>query len=153
LSGENAWVSGDWDNIDLATTDSFDFTGGSEGARVVVTGDPRLSRGDRSPDRWFDTSVFARPSGRGDIGNEGRAVIQLPGINNWNLALFKNFPMGHRSISFRAEAYNVLNTLQFRNVDRGARFDAAGNQVNANFGQANQARNPRIMQASLRFTF
>jgi hypothetical protein len=153
LSGENAWVSGDWDNIDLATTDSFDFTGGSEGARAVLTGDPRLSRGDRSPDRWFDTSVFARPSGRGDFGNEGRAVIQLPGINNWNLALFKNFPMGHRNISFRAEAYNVLNTLQFRNIDRGARFDAAGTQVNANFGKANQARNPRIMQASLRFTF
>jgi len=56
-------------------------------------------------------------------------------------------------VQFRLEAYNVLNTLQFRNVDRGARFDAAGNQVNANFGTANQARNPRIMQASLRFTF
>jgi hypothetical protein len=152
LSGENAWVSGDWDNIDLSTTDNFDFTGGSEGARPVVTGDPRLSRGARSPDQWFDTSVFHRPS-RGDFGNEGRAVIQLPGINNWNLALFKNFPVGTRRFQFRIEAYNVLNTLQFRNIDRGARFDAAGNQTNINFGKANTARNPRIMQASFRFTF
>jgi hypothetical protein len=153
LSGENAWVSGDWDNIDLSTTDGFDFTGGSEGARVVVTGDPRLSRGDRSPDHWFDTSVFARPSGRGDFGNEGRAIIELPGINNWNLSLFKNFPMDRRTLQFRLEAYNVLNTLQFKNVDRGARFDAAGVQTNANFGKVNSARNPRIMQASLRFSF
>jgi hypothetical protein len=154
LSGENAWVSGDWDNVDLSTTDSFDFTGGSEGARVVMTGNPALPHGVRSPDRWFDTSVFARPSGRGDFGNEGRAVFQLPGINNWNLALFKNFQLGGpRSFQFRIEAYNVLNTLQFRNVDRGARFDAGGNQVNANFGKANSARNPRIMQASLRLTF
>jgi hypothetical protein len=153
LSGENAWVSGDWDNIDLSTTDSFDFTGGSEGARPVMTGDPRLPRSERSPDNWFDTSVFHRPSGRGDYGNEGRAVIQLPGINNWNLALFKNFPFGARRFQFRIEAYNVLNTLQFRNVDRGARFDPAGNQTNINFGKANTARNPRIMQASFRFTF
>ena len=118
-----------------------------------MIGDPRLSRGDRSPDHWFDTSVFQRPAGRGDFGNEPRNVIQLPGINNWNLALFKNFPVGTRRFQFRAEAYNVLNTLQFRNVDRGARFDAAGNQVNANLGKANSARNPRIMQASFRFTF
>ena len=153
LSGENAWVSGDWDNVDLSTTDSFDFTGGSEGARVVMTGDPILARSQRSPDRWFDTSVFARPSGRGDFGNEGRAVFQLPGINNWNLSLFKNVPVGRRNVQVRAEAYNVLNTLQFRNVDRAAKFDAAGNQTNVNFGKANSARSPRIMQASLRFTF
>src|SRR6266545_2712499 len=151
LSGENAWVSGDWDNIDLSTNDSFDFTGGSEGARPVVTGDPRLSRSERTADHWFDTSVFARPSGRGDLGNQGRAVIQLPGINNWNLALFKNFPFGARKFQFRIEAYNVLNTLQFRNVDRAAKFDAAGNQTNIGFGRANSARNPRIMQASFRF--
>src|SRR5260221_8567806 len=153
LSGENAWVSGDWDNVDLSTTDSFDFTGGNEGARVVMTGDPILARGQRSPDRWFDTSVFARPSGRGDFGNEGRAVFQLPGINNWNLSLFKNVPVGRRNVQVRAEAYNVLNTLQFRNVDRAAKFDAAGNQTNVNFGKAKSARTPRTLQASLRVPF
>jgi hypothetical protein len=39
-------------------------------------------------------------------------------------------------LQFRVEAYNVLNTLQFKDVDKGARFDPAGNQVNANFGKA-----------------
>ena len=155
LSGENAWVSGDWDNIDLSTTDSFDFTGGSEGARPNVIDNPMLPRNQRDPlTAWFNTAAFARPSGRGDFGNEGRTVIQLPGINNWNLALFKNFAVsGARKIQFRVEAYNVLNTTQFRNVDRGARFDATGAQVNANFGKANVARNPRIMQVSVRFNF
>jgi hypothetical protein len=80
-------------------------------------------------------------------------VIQLPGIQNWNLSLFKNVPFGRRNAQFRLEAYNVLNRLQFRNVDRGARFDPAGVQTNVNFGKANSARNPRIMQASLRFNF
>ena len=49
--------------------------------------------------------------------------------------------------------YNVLNHTQFSAIDNTARFDAAGNQVNANFGDATTARNPRIMQASLRFSF
>ncbi len=154
LSGENAWVSGDWDNADLDTTDNFDFAGGTEGARPVVTGDPRLSHGERNAGRWIDTSVFQRPSGRGDIGNEPRTLFQLPGINNWNLALFKNFPLGGpRRAQFRVEAYNVLNTTQFRDIDKTASFDAAGNQVNSKFGQATRARNPRIMQLSLRFNF
>jgi len=154
LSGENAWISGDWAGITLSTTDNFDFVGGTEGARPNMTADPRLSPSDRTTDRWFDTSVFQRPSGRGDFGNEPRNVIQLPGINNWNLALFKNFRLAtNRSFQFRVEAYNVLNTIQYSDVDRGAKFDAAGNQVNANFGRVNTARNPRIMQLSLRFTF
>ena len=120
----------------------------------MMTGNPQLSRGDRTADHWFNTSVFHRPSGAGDIGNEPRNVIQLPGINNWNLALFKNFRVAaNRTFQFRVEAYNVLNTLQYSDIDRGAKFDEDGNQVNANFGKANKARNPRIMQLSLRFTF
>jgi hypothetical protein len=60
---------------------------------------------------------------------------------------------GARRLQFRVEAYNVLNTLQFKDVDKGARFDPAGNQVNANFGKAITACNPRIMQVSVRFNF
>ena len=154
LSGENAFVSGDWEGISMSTTDGFDFAGGTEGARPVMTADPRLSRGDRTSSHWFDTSVFERPSGRGNIGNEPNNVIQLPGITNWNLALFKNFHInGSRTFQYRIEAYNVLNTLQYNSADTGARFDPQGNQVNANFGTANGARNPRIIQMSVRFTF
>ena len=155
LSGENAWVSGDWDDVSLSTTDGFDFTGGSEGARPVLVGDPMLPRSERDAEtHWFNTAAFARPAGRGDYGNTPRTVLQLPGINNWNLALFKNFSLGGpRKFQFRVEAYNILNTLQFRDVDRGARFDPAGVQVNANLGTATAARNPRIMQMSFRFTF
>ena len=154
LSGENAFVSGDWTDISMSTTDGFDFVGGTEGARPVMTGDPRLSASERTLAQWFNTAVFQRPSGRGDIGNEPNNVIQLPGIRNWNLALFKNFRInGSRALQYRIEAYNVLNTLQYNSVDTGARFDPQGNQVNANFGTVNGARNPRIIQMSVRFTF
>lgn len=170
LSGENAFVSGDWAAILFTTTDNFDFTGGDGGqgqglggaptgqdqirsVRPIMTGNPSLD--DRDPlTGWFNTSVFRRPSGRGDFGNAPRNAVQRPGINNWNLALFKNFSLGGlRRLQFRAEAYNILNKVQFSDIDRNARFDAAGNQVNANFGLATTTRSPRTMQLALRFTF
>ena len=168
LSGENAFISGDWAPVILTTSDNFDFTGGDGGTgndlgggfrivRPVMTGDPMAHPG--SPlTGWFDTSVFKRPSGRGDYGNAPRNAVRKPGINNWNLALFKNFPIGgRRSFQYRLEAYNVLNSVQFQDVDRTARFDPSGAQINPNFGTAigiaNPTRPPRVMQMSARFSF
>jgi Carboxypeptidase regulatory-like domain/TonB-dependent Receptor Plug Domain len=168
LSGENAFVSGDWAGVILATTDNFDFTGGDGGTggdigggvRVVrpdVVGDPMGGDRDATPGasgNWLNWDAFARPSGRGDFGDAARYVFRQPGIDNWNLSLFKNFPLGgRRRLQFRWEMYNVLNHTQFMTVDNTARFDAAGQQVNGAFGEATAARNPRIMQASVRFAF
>jgi hypothetical protein len=177
LSGENAFVSGDWATVLMTTVDSFDFTGGSfgtgtdagNGLRVVrpnVVADPMAGGGNATPGQpgsWLNVAAFARPSGRGDYGNEPRYVFRLPGVNNWNLALFKNFPLGNdkRRLQFRLEAYNVLNHTQlgglyggtYPGIDNTVRFDAAGNQVNTSFGKATFAKNPRILQGSLRFSF
>ena len=70
----------------------------------------------------------------------------------------QNFQIsGRRSFQYRLEAYNVLNNVQFQDVDRTARFDAAGLQTNANFGTsigiANPTRAPRVVQMSVRFNF
>ena len=168
LSGENALVTGDWAPIILTTTDNFDFTGGDGGTGGDLGGGLRIVRPDMVCDPmantgspltgWFDTSCFKRPSGRDDYGDAPRNSVRRPGIRNWNLALFKNFPFGgRRSFQYRLEAYNVLNNVQFSDVDRTARFDPAGAQVNANFGTAigiaNPTRPPRVIQMSVRFTF
>jgi hypothetical protein len=51
----------------------------------------------------------------------------------------------------------VLNHTEFQDIDRTARFDPTGAQVNANFGTANgigsPTRSPRTLQMSLRFNF
>jgi hypothetical protein len=64
---------------------------------------------------------------------------------------------GRRALQYRLEAYNVLNHTQFADIDRTARFDATGAQVNANFGTAigisSPTRSPRTLQMSLRFNF
>jgi hypothetical protein len=176
LSGENAFASGDWTPVFMTTVDSFDFTGGTGGnagdagggvrtVRPRVVGNPQ-GGGNATPGEpgsWVDPAAFARPA-RGERGDAGRYVFRGPGINNWNLSLFKNFPLGdgRRRIQFRAEAYNLLNHTQFGGnvggtggvgIDNTLRYDAAGNQVNAAFGKATAARAARIMQGSIRFTF
>jgi hypothetical protein len=80
-------------------------------------------------------------------------VARGPGIDNWNMSLFKNVRLGRANVQFRAEAYNVFNHTQFSGVDTNPKFDAAGNQVNATFGQITSARDPRIMQFALRVDF
>jgi hypothetical protein len=154
VSGITAFVSGTPSGIGFTTVDNADIAGGGDGARVVVAGNPILPRGDRSFDRWFNTSAFARPA-RGDFGNAPKDVIRLPGTNNWDISLFKNIPIKSERTNFqlRWELYNAFNHTQFSGVDTTARFDAAGNQVNANFGRVTAAREPRYMQLSLRLTF
>jgi hypothetical protein len=161
ISGENAIVSGDWDEVVLRRLDGTDaenfFGSTSEGGRerkfrAVMTGlNPCV--GD-APDRWVDAAAFVRPARRFDYGNTPRTVCQLPGINNWNLSFFKNFPIGgKRRLQFRWEMYNVLNHTQFKEINHDVAFDAAGNQVEDDFGTVRTARNPRIMQGSIRFSF
>jgi hypothetical protein len=38
-------------------------------------------------------------------------------------------------------------------INTNAQFNPAGELVNANFGKATRARDPRIMQGAIRFTF
>jgi len=153
ISGITAFASGTPSGVTLALVDSgTDLTGGGDGTRVVVTGDPSVS--DPSFSRWFDTSVFARPA-KGDLGNGKKDIIRLPGTNNTDVTLFKRIPFGEgrRVIQLRWEMYNVFNHTQYSAVDTTARFDAAGVQVNPTFGQVTATRSPRIMQGSIRFSF
>ncbi len=154
VSGITSFYSGFPSGVGFSTVDPADITGGGDGSRIVVTGRAQLPRGQRRFSRFFDTSVFGRPA-RGDFGNAPKDVFRLPGANNWDISLFKNFPIGseRRYLQFRWEMYNAFNHTQFSGVDSTARFDAAGNQVNARFGEVTSARTERRMQASLRFNF
>lgn len=152
LSGITSFVSGTPTGVDFSTVDGADITGGGDGARVVVRGKATLD--DRTFTKWFDTGVFGRPA-RGDFGNAPKDVFRGPGVANWDLSAFKNIPLrGERlKLQFRWETYNTFNHTQYLGVDNAARFDVLGNQVNQRFGQVISARNPRVMQGSLRLIF
>ena len=165
LSGNTAFVSGDWSGVTFTTTDNFDFYGGGpadpvgSAGRIVLTGIDPLSGDNRDPNpdgsgSYLNWAAFARPAGRGDIGNAPSRFFRLPWIKNTDLAMFKNFQLSRqRRMQFRWEIYNLFNTVNWSVIDTSAQFNPAGEQVDANFGKATEARAPRIMQVSVRFSF
>jgi hypothetical protein len=162
ISGLSTFASGTPVNVTFTTTDGADITGGGDTTRAtgatgnvpIVNGDPTLPSSQRGLSTWFNTSVFSRPE-RGNPGNSPKDVVRGPGINNSDITLFKNIPLGsgRRRLQLRWEIYNVFNHTQFATVDAAARFDTQGNQVNARFGQVITTRAPRVMQVAIRVVF
>ena len=159
ISGISTFGTGSLLDVTFSTTDNFNFHGGGErcgnnqGPYPVITGDPN-ENGQKSIDGFFDTTVFKRPAGRGDVGTCSNAHVVGPGWHNHDLSIFKDFPVkGSQQLQFRWEIYNLFNQVQWDEIDRTAQFDAAGNQVDAAFGKPTSARNERRMQLSIRVPF
>jgi len=56
------------------------------------------------------TPIFTAPAPGTFNTQRVRDLIYQPGFQNWNLGLFKSFPIGERSgVQFRAEAFNFIN--------------------------------------------
>jgi hypothetical protein len=155
LSGITSFISGGPLGIGYSTTTAIDTTGSaSQGARVVVLDNPVLPKSEQTFYRYFNTDLFRLPA-VGTIGNAAKNLIRGPGVNNWDIAIFKNFSVTERAkLQFRWELYNAFNHIQFSGLDTGARFDPkTGEQINTRFGQFTDARSPRQMQFALRFVF
>jgi Carboxypeptidase regulatory-like domain/TonB dependent receptor len=85
----------------------------------------------------------------GGFGTSGRNTFRGPGFFNVDLSLVKRFVIAeHKSLTFRAEAYNLLNNVDFASpaVNLGG--------ATTSFGKiSGVVNNPRIMQMALRFDF
>ena len=80
-------------------------------------------------------------------GNLGRNALRGPGINNWDISLFKNTTIGEaKSIQFRAEFFNAFNHTQFSNPNTSG--------TSGILGEVTQTReDARIIQFGLKFYF
>lgn len=97
---------------------------------------------------FFDPSPFSQET-LGTLGNAKRRFFHGPGINNWDLALHKNTLIGERmALEFRAEFFNVFNHAQF--IGPGS---VTGEITDGSFGQVTSARDGRIGQLALKFSF
>ncbi len=126
----------------------------TETTRPVLTGKPTIPRGERTFSRHFNTDAFGPPV-VGTPGNAAKDLIRGPGINNWDLSLFKNFvvPEVKWRFQLRGEFYNAFNHTQFTGLDMAARFDAQGRQTNARFGELLSSARARRGRIALRLTF
>ena len=130
-------------------------TGGGT-ARANRVCDGNLSTSQRIPTHWFDTSCFTadRP---GTVGTAGRRIIDGPGINNWDLYLQKRTRLGGERVGleFRIEAFNAFNHTQF-GPGPNQTTNLTGVDLNLEsptFGQFVSAREARVIQLGVRFTF
>ena len=135
------------------------------GRPLVICDPTRITNAALSRDQldgtpiFINAACFSRPTVRGEIGNLGRNILRRPGVENTDLAIFKNFKFGEqRRVVFRWETYNTFNHTNFRDIDAGLTFSldtttGAVNQTNRRFGQPTSARSGRVMQGSLRIIF
>jgi hypothetical protein len=111
-------------------------------------GDPKA--GTMSFPYWFDPAAYA-PSADGTYGTSRRAEFRLPGRNQTDLALSKNFYVSTTRLQFRADFLNAFNHTQWVGVDNTCDTSTASCTVsNDTFGQITSARAPREIQLSLK---
>src|SRR5262249_13076122 len=96
LSGIASFISGSPLGVSFAQVTVTDITGSpTDGPRIVVTGNPVLPKGERTFSNNFRTDVFQVPA-VGTIGNAAKTLIRGPGTNNFDIAIFKSFPVRER---------------------------------------------------------
>jgi hypothetical protein len=109
---------------------------------------------------WFNTACFAPPPAWG-YGSESRvdSNIRMPGINNFDFAIFKRFVFDEKyGLQFRTEFFNLFNHPQFGPPGNGfnptttasGALDTTANGFGAITDTVN---NPRLIQFALRFQF
>ena len=148
-----------WNNlVTLATGTPFDvFVNGRPSNRpdyLGNAGNGSLQTVDGTL-RWIRFSAFAPPPQNQSAvftraGSLPRNFFHGPGIQTWDMSLFKTFDAGERTkLQFRAEGYNILNSPQFTNPDANLSDGPGG------FGviRATRAFSERQIQLALRITF
>jgi hypothetical protein len=120
--------------------------GSASGQRPAVNGDPVIPHGQRTIDRWFDTSVFSQAP-LGTFSALGRNPLSGPGWNQWDVSFMKRIRFAEgRQLELRADGFNFFNHTQ------GSGVGASFNQP-ATFGRITSARNERTFMLGARIQF
>jgi len=110
----------------------------------------------------YNPAAFANPTGL-TFGDAGRNILNNPARTNWDMGLFKHFPIKGegRALEFRAEGFNVFNHTQWDGINSGASCYAGPNNsagdpsciATQTFLHPTAAHNPRILQLGMKFIF
>jgi hypothetical protein len=185
-NGVNRQVFGGWQisgitSIQTGTpftvfNSSQDFSGFNQfNDRPDVVGTGPLHQDNRNPDAAFDPAYFGcvtapkldctkavPPTGR--LGTSGRNQYYGPGLQNWNFAVAKVFPLGTERVRlrFRADFFNLFNHTNFANPV-GSQSSGNFGKITATVGSATATAvgttagvvggGPRVIQGALRVEF
>jgi hypothetical protein len=117
--------------------------GAGPAQRPNVSGNP--NGGAKTPQQWFNTSVFSLPA-LYTFGNAPRNAVIGPGLEEFDLSLQKELALRESTkLQFRAEAYNLFNHPNFNIPNRTA--------FTANFGSISSTQDSRQLQFALKVAF
>ncbi len=135
---------------------------GQNGQFWVVNGNPKIIGTFGPNGQWFATtnpdgsSIFTAPTAGTFNTQRVRNLIHQPGFENWNLGLFKSFPITEsKGLQFRAEAYNVWNHPNWCGSSGCSGITNVGLNPtsSSNFGKVLTKGSERNLQLSLRLYF
>lgn len=119
------------------------------GGRPLLLCDPN-ENAPHTVDQWFNAACFAPQNATGiqNIpGNAPRGAIDGPPTTKVDFTMSKFFRFGESvSVQLRAEAFNVFNHTNFRNL-------GTARGTTSTFGTVTSFRDPRIMQFGLKVEF
>jgi Carboxypeptidase regulatory-like domain/TonB-dependent Receptor Plug Domain len=156
VSGITRFWSGTPINIYMGGCSSC-YTGNAENYVNLV----RPDRGTGSPYAaknhftWLNPGAFVAPP-LGTVGDVRRNAFRGPGINNWDMSLFKNINFSEsRYLQLRLETFNTFNHVQPSGVNNTFGAASAGQPTTtiSNTGDVNAYRDPRNVQLGVKLYF
>ena len=158
VAGITTASTGNWFTVtDAATNVSTSDGGGGVGffeVRPNVVSNPNASP--CVPGTVFNTCAFVDNMIPSTFGNAGRNIVRGPGFQNWDMSIFKLFPV-HEQIrfEFRAEFFNIWNHVNpvFEPIGEISEEPQPVEFGTPQFGFPQGARDPRFIQLALKFYF
>jgi Carboxypeptidase regulatory-like domain/TonB-dependent Receptor Plug Domain len=135
------------------------FGCGNNGQFWAMNGRPHLVKTFGPNGQWFSTTnpdgslIFTKPVPGTFVTQRVRDVLYQPGLENWNMGLFKTFPFNERTgLQFRAEAFNVWNHPNWNNPSLNPNNLGTFGKVLTK-GSGSSGNGERNLQLSLRLYF
>lgn len=130
-NGVAAWILGNWQAnsvVQLRSGQPFNMTVSGDVANIGNTlswwsyarpnlvGNPKPTNPNKN--EWFNPGAFAIPSF--SYGNSPKNFLRSPHVADADFSLFKTFKFGESAtLTFRAEAFNILNIQNYGVPDSG----------------------------------
>lgn len=157
-NGLGGWELSDVNVAESGTPVNVTYSPDVLGLGGGTTNRPNVSgpvSGPKAQKEYFNTGAFSAPVAPWNggpnqgFGNARKDTIVGPGIDNFNLALFKNFNLTEGPdaphFQLRLETFNTFNHTQFSSIDTGL--------TDSTFGQVTAAQDPRVLQLAGKFVF
>lgn len=129
--------------VNITISGDIANTGNVGYMRPNLVGNPTLDN--PTPQAWFNKAAFAAPA-QFTFGNAGRNILRGDSVQRFDLSVFRNFRLTEKAyFEFRAEGYNVFNTVTYG--------DPTGEFTNVNFGRVLSAQAARSLRLGGKIVF